>query len=350
MTGPSFHAPAYIQLEGVSRRFGAVTALDEVSLTLDRGDVACLAGRSGCGKSSLLRAIAGIDRPDRGRILLDGKEMSGPGIHVEPEDRNIGFMFQDYALFPHLDVTDNILFGLARLARRDARARCGEVIERLGLRPLARRFPHMLSGGEQQRVALARAIAPQPHILLMDEPFSNLDRELRHEIRAETIALLRELGTTVVMVTHDPEEALSAGDIVVLMREGRIVQAGTGAQLYERPASAYAAEFFCTFNKIRGACRGGSAETPLGRFAAPGFADGEEATVYIRPHCLRINGEAEGVECTILDCALMGEIEQVHLAVAALPEPLRIRSTQRLRLRKGDKARLSVPTEDVLVF
>ncbi|MBE0691850.1 MAG: ABC transporter ATP-binding protein [Aquamicrobium sp.] len=341
---------AHLEIEAVSRRFGSVAALDDVSLRVARGEIICLAGHSGCGKSTLLRVVAGIEKPDQGRVLLDGREISGPHAYVEPEERNIGFMFQDYALFPHLSVTDNILFGLKRLDRTAARARCGEIVERLGLAHLAHRFPHMLSGGEQQRVALARALAPRPQILLMDEPFSNLDRGLRDGIRAETVALLRELGATVIMVTHDPEEALSTGDRVVLMQSGRIVQTGTGSDLYDRPASAYAAEFFSTFNKVRGACWNGFLETPLGRFEAPGFADGDSATVYIRPHCLRLNCEGGGVDCTVVDCALMGEIEQTLLAVAALSEPLRIRSTERQRLRAGDKARVSVAPEQVFVF
>ncbi len=342
----------HLELEGICRRFSNVQALDNVSLVVERGAVVCLVGHSGCGKSSLLRVIAGIEWPDRGRVVLDGLEISGSASHVEPENRNIGFMFQDYALFPHLSVTDNILFGLKRLGRRVARDRCDEIIARLGLGRLAARFPHMLSGGEQQRVALARALAPQPGIMLMDEPFSNLDRELRQDIRTETIELLRELGTTVIMVTHDPEEALSAGDTVVLMRAGRIIQSGAGAELYERPLCSYAAEFFCSFNKVRTACRRGYAETPLGRFAAPGFADGEHATVYIRPQCLRVNrdGDGDGVECTVVDCELIGEIEETSITVAALEEPLRIRSTDRSRLRKGDTARVSVAPEQVLIF
>ena len=340
----------HLEIEHITCCFGGLAALDGVSLAVPRGEIVCLAGHSGCGKSTLLRAIAGIERPDRGRILLDGHEVSGPATHVEPEERNIGFMFQDYALFPHLSVTDNILFGLKRLSRNAARARCSEVIERLGITHLARRFPHMLSGGEQQRVALARALAPQPGILLMDEPFSNLDRGLRDGIRMETLALLRELGSTVIMVTHDPEEALASGDRVVLMRAGRVVQAGTGHDLYDRPVDAYAAEFFSTFNKVQGACWNGFLETPIGRFEAPGFADGHTATVYIRPQCLRLNCDGDGVDCTVVDCALMGEIEQIRLSVAAISEPLKIRSTERQRLRTGDKVRVSVEPERVFVF
>lgn len=350
MNAQAPNSDRHLELDGVFRRFGSVVALEEISFGLSRGEVVCLVGRSGCGKSTLLRVIAGIERPDKGRVTLDGREISGPHIYVEPEERGIGFMFQDYALFPHLNVTDNILFGLKRLGRRAARERCGEIIGRLGLQKLARRFPHMLSGGEQQRVALARALAPQPQILLMDEPFSNLDRGLREGIRVETISLLRELGTTVIMVTHDPEEALSSGDRVVLMRSGNIVQIGAGDDLYDSPINAYAAEFFSSFNKVPGACRGGFLETPLGRFEAPGFADGDRATVYIRPSCLRLTSEGDGFDCTVVDCALMGEIEQTVLSLASLSDTVRIRSTERRRFRVGDKARISVSSEQVFVF
>jgi len=341
----------YLSLHGISRRFGSIQALDDICMSVGSGEIVCLVGHSGCGKSTLLRVIAGVEKPDAGRIVLEGVEMSGPGRHVEPEDRMIGFMFQDYALFPHLNATDNILFGLsARLARADARVRCAEVIEQLGIGHLADRFPHMLSGGEQQRVALARALAPQPRILLMDEPFSNLDRGLRDGVRNDTLGVLRKLGTTVVMVTHDPEEALSAGDRVILMHAGGVAQSGTGPELYDRPSSQYVAEFFCSFNKVHAVCLDGFAETPLGRFKAPGIADGTSATVLIRPHGLSIDVAGAGVECTVQDCTLMGEIEQTRLVVPGIPEPLRVRSMKRSRLRAGDKVHVSVLTDEVYVF
>lgn len=340
---------ALLQLEGICRRFGKVVALDGISLSVRSGETICLVGQSGCGKSSLLRIIAGVDRPDRGRLVLDGMTIAGPTTHMEPEDRKIGFIFQDYALFPHLDVTDNILFGLKRLPRDEARRRGGEVIERLGLEHLAQRFPHMLSGGEHQRVALARALAPQPRILLMDEPFSNLDRRLRDTMRDETLALLRMLGTTVIMVTHDPEEALSAGDRIVLMRAGQIIQTGTGHDIYDRPRCAYAAEFFCAFNKVSGVCRNGFLETPLGRFEAPAHIDGAAAAAYVRPQCLRIVRDG-GIVGRIVEHTLTGEIEQIKLAVTELSEPLRIRSTERTALRPGEKISVAVDPNGVFVF
>ena len=198
-------------------------------------------------------------------------------------------MFQDYALFPHLTVEQNILFGLKRRPKPEAAARTEDVIAHIGIAHLKGRYPHMLSGGEQQRVALARALAPQPDILLMDEPFSNLDRGLREKVRDETLFLLKSLGTTVIMVTHDPEEALSAGDRVVLMKDGRIVQAGSGYDLHDRPVSPYAAEFFCAFNRISGVYTNGQIETAIGRFGQMlDGRDGMPATVYIRPQGISV--------------------------------------------------------------
>jgi iron(III) transport system ATP-binding protein len=338
---------AFLDVQGISRRFGEVAALDSVSLAARRGEIVCLAGQSGCGKSSLLRIIAGVDRPDAGTIVLDGEEIEG-AVHAAPEVRRIGLIFQDYALFPHLDVTGNILFGLKHFARVEAERRCQEAIERLGLQHLAQRYPHMLSGGEHQRVALARALAPSPRVLLMDEPFSNLDRKLRDSIRNETLALLRKLGTTVIMVTHDPEEALSAGDSVILMRAGRIVQSGTSSDLYDHPNSAYAAEFFCDFNKIPGICRGGFIETPLGRAAALGHPDGE-AVLYVRPQALQIGGE-EGVVAKVMERRLRGEIEEVTFTLAGLPQPLRRRSTERSGLVPGQQVKIQADPAGTFVF
>lgn len=341
---------AFLSIEGISRSFSNVSALNEVSLHVQEGETICLVGHSGCGKSTLLRIIAGIDRPDRGCVRLNGKELTGPNQFVEPENRQIGFMFQDYALFPHMNVTQNILFGLKRLSRAEALARCEMLLERLGLLHLADRFPHMLSGGEQQRVALARALAPQPRVLLMDEPFSNLDRRLRDEMRDETLALLRDLRTTVIMVTHDPEEALSSGDRVVLLREGRIVQAGTGSEIYHRPNCAYSANFFCPFNVITGVCRNGCVETPLGRFHAPDLGEGVKAGVFIRPQSIAISPSTEGVPATVTGWSLRGEIEQVALTVPECDVPLKARSTQKRYLASGQNVNVTIMENGTFVF
>ena len=195
----SVNPASLLELEHVSRRFDGRAVLRDISLSIPPGRITCLLGESGCGKSTLLRIISGVDRPDPGgRIRVGGTEVTGPGVFVEPEDRKIGFMFQDYALFPHLSVADNLAFGLRGLSRSDRRDRVAQLAQRIGIGHLLDRYPHSLSGGEQQRVALARALAPEPAVLLMDEPFSNLDQGLRERVRRETVDILRRIGTTAI--------------------------------------------------------------------------------------------------------------------------------------------------------
>ncbi|MAN47688.1 MAG: iron ABC transporter ATP-binding protein, partial [Hyphomonas sp.] len=276
-------------LNGVTRHFGGVAALEDVSLEIGAGQVLCLVGHSGCGKSTLLRTIAGIETLDAGSIVIDGTPVSGPGVFVEPEHRRVGFMFQDYALFPHLSVRDNIGFGLGRLPRAERGARVASILDSIGIATLADRYPHMLSGGEQQRVALARALAPQPRLLLMDEPFSNLDRGLRDRVRHETLSIVRELGMTAVVVTHDPEEALAIGDMVALMQRGRLVEMGTGERIYDAPWTAYAASFFSSMNVIPARLKANVLETPLGRFPAAALEGTPK--VLLRPQSITLSDD-----------------------------------------------------------
>jgi iron(III) transport system ATP-binding protein len=339
-----------LEIRDVTRRFGPTAAVGGISLSVRKGEIICLVGHSGCGKSTLLRLIAGVDTPDGGRILLAGKEISGPSTFIEPEARNIGFVFQDYALFPHLTVEQNILFGLKRYNRAEAIRRTSEVIGRIGITHLIDRFPHMLSGGEQQRVALARALAPRPHILLMDEPFSNLDQSLRDRVRDNTLSLLKTLGTTVIMVTHDPDEALSAGDRVVLMKAGEVVQAGSGYDLHDRPLTPYAAEFFCDFNKVPGVYKGGVIETAMGVFShALAIPEGSPSTLYIRPQAISISRDDGDFAGRIEGRSFHGEFEQFLVRVDNLETPLRVRSTRRLP-PDVDLVRVSIANDQVLAF
>jgi len=331
----SGHSGLALTLSGITRQFGAVRALNGVSLDVQAGEIICLVGHSGCGKTSLLRIIAGIDVPDSGTLAMGGKMFVGPSVFVEPEKRNVGVVFQDYALFPHLTVKENILFGLRRVSRAEANARARELLELVSLSHMAERYPHMLSGGEQQRVALIRALAPNPHLLLMDEPFSNLDRGLRARVRHETVALLRELGTTAIIVTHEAEEALSTGDRVVLMRSGGIVQNGTARELHDRPVNRYAADFFCDFNTISGKVEGSKLVTSLGEIiTAERFAPGTEAFAYLRPRDFTILLDGETVEDSlrghIESRTFLGEIEELVVRVPGTTSRLRVRTTLRL--------------------
>ena len=280
-----------------ARRLGRVIAareiVSDVSLSVGAGQVTCLLGPSGCGKSTTLRMIAGVDVPDAGEIRLDGEVVAGPGVHVPPEERHVGLMFQDFALFPHLSVARNVAFGL-RGPKTERRARAMDLLGRVGLTGHAEAYPHELSGGEQQRVALMRALAPRPRVMLMDEPFSGLDNRLRDGIRDETLDLLKAEGTAVLLVTHEPEEAMRMADEIVLMRDGRIVQTGAPYNLYHAPADAEAAAFFSDVNVIRGRSNGALTDTPFGAFLTPGHPDGAEVEIVFRPQHVAIDFDRQG--------------------------------------------------------
>lgn len=294
MTGhPRDAAVPRLELRDTRRGYGDAVAVDGVTLALAAGEVVCLLGPSGCGKSTLLAIAAGVQRQDAGTVAIDGRLVSGPDLHLPPEARGVGLVFQDFALFPHLTVARNVGFGLAGTPAGRA-ARTAALIARLGLADHADRYPHELSGGEQQRVALARALAPRPRILLMDEPFSGLDDRLRDGIRDETLEILREEGTAVLLVTHEPEDAMRMADRIALMRNGRIVQDGPPFVLYGEPVDKEAAMFFSDVNVLRGRVSGGAVETPFGRFAAPGAAEGSAAEVVVRPQHVRLDFDRQG--------------------------------------------------------
>ncbi len=236
-----------LALQGITKCFGTTVAVDAADLEVARGEFFALLGPSGCGKTTLLRLVAGFERPDAGAIEIDGRRVAGAGTWVPPERRRVGVVFQDYALFPHLDVAGNVGFGLPR-ARRARRV--AEVLELVGLEGHARRRPGELSGGQQQRIALARALAPEPRLVVLDEPWSAVDAVRREELRLELARILRTAGVTVVLVTHDREEAFTLADRVALQRDGRILQTGAPEQLYLDPTDAWCARFLGTSNLI----------------------------------------------------------------------------------------------------
>ncbi|WP_297776302.1 ABC transporter ATP-binding protein [uncultured Roseovarius sp.] len=282
-----------LEVNNLMRRYDGRLVVNDVSLRVMPGHVTCLLGPSGCGKSTTLRMIAGVEMQDAGEIWVDGNLVCNTVFRIPPERRHIGLMFQDFALFPHLSVAQNVGFGLS--GDKSAKAvRIGELLERVGLERHLNAYPHELSGGEQQRVALARALAPRPGIMLMDEPFSGLDNRLRDGIRDETLDILREQDTAVLLVTHEPEEAMRMADEIALMRDGRIVQQGAPYNVYNAPVDRSAMAFFSEVNVIRGRVRGSLVDTPFGQFLSPGAYEGSEVEIVIRPQHIKIDFDRHG--------------------------------------------------------
>ena len=293
-----------LTVTGVTHHFGTLAAVDDVSLTVDPGEVVCLLGPSGSGKSTLLRLIAGLERLRHGSIDIGGRVVASGEVHELPEGRAVGFVFQDYALFPHLDVRDNVEFGMAReLAERGAG---GELIAQVGMSGFEAVMPHTLSGGQQQRVALARALATEPRIMLLDEPFSGLDARLREDVRATTLTLLRERRVATLMVSHDPAEALATADRIGIMRAGRLVQVGSPEEVYHRSVSRDVAESFGPVNLLAGHATGGRVTTPLGEISGDTGVEGAPTEgaieILVRPEAVAVAdaGSSAGVVARIL--------------------------------------------------
>lgn len=350
---------AELTFDAVEKHYGARAALDGLSLAIAPGEVVCLLGPSGCGKTTLLRVAAGIERPDAGRVLINAWEVAGPDRFVQPEDRSVGLMFQDFALFPHLTILENVAFGLKALGREEARREAMLVLARVGLERYADQYPHILSGGQQQRVALARAIVPRPAVMLMDEPFSGLDVQLRDSMQQETLALLRETRATTMIVTHHPEEAMGLGDRIAVMREGRLVQVGRAEELYHSPAALFVARLFSEINEIDGKVADGAVATPFGAVPAPGLPDGAEATVCVRERgvslSVRASGagydaDAPGLLGRVRDARFLGDAVRLDVAVEGLEAPLHVRTQAGAAVAPGAEVRLHIDRGSVLVF
>ena len=282
-----------LELQQLTRVYDGKAVVDDLSLTLMVGEVTCLLGPSGCGKSTTLRIAAGVERQSSGSVLIDGQVVSNGMDHMPPEARNIGLMFQDFALFPHLNVAKNVSFGLKESNSEKAK-RVQELLQKVGLDGYQEKYPHQLSGGEQQRVALARALAPKPQVMLMDEPFSGLDDRLRDDVRDATLEILKAENTAVLMVTHEPEEAMRMADQIALMRKGRIIQAGAPYNIYNAPVDKDAAAFFSDVNVILGTVKNALTETPFGQFLTPGMVDGTDVEIIIRPQHLKLDFDRKG--------------------------------------------------------
>ncbi len=253
-----------LELDGVTRRYGSESVIDDLSLSVRDGEILTLLGPSGCGKTTTLRLVAGLDRPDGGVVRLGGETVSGPDRFVEPENRGVGVVFQEFALFPHLTAAENVGFGLTDHSDEERAARVAELLELVGLEDQGDSYPDELSGGQQQRVALARSLAPEPEILLLDEPFSNLDVDLRVAMREEVRRIIKETGVTAVSVTHDQEEALSISDRVAVVHEGRIEQVGRPEDVFQHPKSRFVAGFLGYASFLPAFVEGGEVFTGVG--------------------------------------------------------------------------------------
>lgn len=278
---------SFIQIHNVSQRYDSVTALDQVSLDIQPREIHCLLGASGSGKSTLLRVIAGLQTPTTGEIIIGTQVQTSPRIHVAPEKRPIGFVFQDYALFPHLSALRNVLFAMPNQRSSTSRQEATSLLARVGLSKRVDFMPHMLSGGEQQRVALARALARHPRIMLLDEPFSGLDTHLRKTIRDMTFDILREKSITAILVTHDPEEALTSADRISLMKAGKIIQTGNAMDVYQYPRDAECAGLFGRINRIEAQPSNGGMTTEFGHWPQPDRSPASQVAL-VRPENLRV--------------------------------------------------------------
>jgi iron(III) transport system ATP-binding protein len=331
-----------IECRGLFLNFGSSVALDDFDLVVEEGSIVSLLGPSGCGKTTALRAIAGFEAPAGGRISIGARTVFGEGVDVPPEKRRVGMVFQEYALFPHMTVADNVGYGVTE---EDRSQREAEVLELVGLTGMGHRLPSELSGGEQQRVALARALAPRPDVVLLDEPFSNLDAPQRERMRREVRHILRDAGATAVFVTHDQSEALAIADTVAVMKEGHVVQVGSPLDIYQSPADPWVASFLGESLSVEGIVEAGTVKTELGNFPAPAAADGP-VEVMIRPEWITptpaVNGEA-----TVIDREYYGHDQMLLIE---LPDGRRIQA------RLGPKpvlevgARVDLAFDDAVVF
>lgn len=279
-----------LRIAGVSHRFGAIVAAADVDLEVRPGEVHGLVGPSGSGKSTLLRLVAGLEVLQQGAISIDGRTVAAKGIHLPPEARSVGFVFQDYALFPHLDARRNIAFGMTGGRAGERRRAADQWLERVGLAGYAEAMPHTLSGGQQQRVALARALARKPTVMLLDEPFSGLDEQLRGEVRAATLALLRDTEVATLLITHDPHEALVGGDTVSVIRGGHLLQTGNPDEVYRRPSSFEVAQVFGPCNRLSARARDGEVASPWGQLETGAVGD---ADILVRPDGLVLSRDVE---------------------------------------------------------
>lgn len=339
----------HILLKGINKSFGRISAVSGITLNVNRGEFFSLLGPSGCGKTTILRLIAGLERPDSGEIVIDGRTVAG-SVWVPPEKRVVGIVFQDYALFPHLTVFKNVAFGLGRYRTEEIKKRVMDMLELVSLAGKARRYPHELSGGEQQRVALARALAPSPEVLLLDEPFSSMDADLRYELRIETKRIQKETGLTTVLVTHDQQESFFLSERIGVLRNGRLLQAGRPDEIYHKPANRFVADFVERSDFISAEIDNGMVVTGIGIFRLNGgFNEGsKDVDMLIRPDDVEFTVTADG-NVRVIDAQFLGS--QIIYKLL-LPDGTSIHSIRHSaeRIPVGSWARVKVNPSHIVVF
>ncbi len=338
-------------LQGVDVSIGGRPVLNKIDLELVPGEIVCLLGESGSGKSTVLRVAAGIQEISAGQVLVNGKIVSKPGFAVSPDQRGVGLMFQDFALFPHLSLLNNVCFGLSGIDKKQAIKQARVALARVGLLERQDDFPHMLSGGQQQRLALARTFAPRPGILMLDEPFSSLDARLRENVRSQTLAILRETSATTIIVTHDPEEAMVVGDRIALLRNGKVAQIDTAAKIYRSPVDLQTARFFSPLTEIESVVNAGVASTPLGQVPTPNHKEGDKVTIAIRPvGALDLTKGNKGVRARVLSKREALGFDIFEIGVHNIAAPINIRAPSDHDLEPGKDIFVTLKPEHVLIF
>ena len=307
-----------LNLRAVEKKYSTNSvAVRNINLNVDEGEFLALAGESGSGKTTLLRLIAGLEEPDQGSIEIENTVVAGNLRSVPPQQRPVGLVFQDYALFPHMTVAQNVLFGLKSWPDNEAKQRTNEVLQMVNLVGLENRYPHQLSGGQQQRVAIARALAPRPKLLLLDEPFSNLDTILKDRVRQELLTILKRAGTTVVLVTHDVQDALSMADKIAVLKDGNLLQVGSPTTLYQQPTNAYIASFFGKANLIPVNCRNGEVTSEIGSFQTE-MMENISGLLCLRPQHIHVAlNKQNGITAEVVSLKFMGGHQQLKLKVGA---------------------------------
>ncbi len=346
-----------LKVEQISKTFSgnSTPAVNQVGFTLPQGELLGLLGPSGCGKTTLLRILAGFEKPDRGKIYLAGRLVNDQTLLIPPEKRNTGMVFQDYALFPHLTIAENIAFGLqtkqTRLSRSEIKARISEVLLLVGLTGLEKRFPHELSGGQQQRIALARALAPKPSLILLDEPLSNLDVKVRQKLRYEVRRILKQSGISGIFVTHDQEEALAISDHIAVMQNGYLEQLGTPEEIYTQPASRFVAEFVTHANFLPAFRQGNYWKTEIGEFKIPVVDLSTEVTsgeLMLREEEILLHPDDNAL-IFVSDRQFLGR-EYRYCLQTFSGKRLHARTTINTQLSIGTKVRISINNLSIPIF